>query len=484
MRNRVRQAPLMQGMDPLHAWSVVFDPESGSPTGVRADLARGMVAEVAVGDEKVRNDFDHISIFNRPIFNATFDEDTRTWYDFVERGEEGFSLTPSEVGREVIYRCTPFWYQLELTPEGALSRVSVSDRALEGYRLAPMFTDGTKPVYRPAFEMGYDSKERLVHSRAGLSLYEGASYNITAMARSRSAAARPERAADWFSDYLLLLVEFATCNLQGVMHGRVGNTLALFDAHAENAAFPTGLYSKTEPSFSVGDKVTVYMNYSWGGAWTRYGDYVVNEIVYQAGAGYRLTLKGLTASALFEEVDTAFCCLAYAKTGEAISAVTVASSGRASDSPTAPIVWRGKENPWGNISSLLHDITVECQRDGSVLYRRGASSSSGEEDDTSGAVFYPFFTEETSFVKHVKLNEEGDFLYPIAWESTAPDRYFATRNTQHELDFDQRTGAVMTVGGDCGAGVGTNHAAIDVISTSENCARFHRIGGRLIFEEA
>ncbi len=53
MRKRIRQAALLQGVAPARVWSVRFDDTTSSPVGVRADLARGLVAEVAVGNATI-----------------------------------------------------------------------------------------------------------------------------------------------------------------------------------------------------------------------------------------------------------------------------------------------------------------------------------------------------------------------------------------------------------------------------------------------
>ena len=170
MTEHVKQRPLFAPNRVVHAWSVYF-PEGISPEGVREDLARNMVAQVAVGDEKVRNDFDRLEIYRRPIFNATWDSAARRWVDLVAQGEAGFTFSPTAPNREVVYRCTPFWYKIDYSGANGPSFISVTDRPLEGYRLAPMFKDANTYEYRPCFEMalGDDGKP---HSRAGLTPIE------------------------------------------------------------------------------------------------------------------------------------------------------------------------------------------------------------------------------------------------------------------------------------------------------------------------
>ena len=112
MTEHVKQKHLLTIDRTLHAWTVTFDINSISPDGTRQDLAKNMVAGVAVGNEVVRNDFDKVSIYQRPVFNATWDSKRSRWVDFVARGEPGFTFEPVEKNREVVYRCQPFWYKI------------------------------------------------------------------------------------------------------------------------------------------------------------------------------------------------------------------------------------------------------------------------------------------------------------------------------------------------------------------------------------
>ena len=197
MTEHVKQKHLLAVDRTPRAWTVTFDPESVSPDGKRGDLARNMVANVAVGEEKVRNDFDSVPIFNRPIFNATWDSDLRCWVDLVERGEPGFTFTPTEENREVVYRCTPFWYKIGFEDGQGPTYVSVSDQPLEGYKLAPMFKNATTYEYRPCFELAIGSDKK-PHSRAGLLPFDSDVYNLEIALRSYGSGAHTETMADWF----------------------------------------------------------------------------------------------------------------------------------------------------------------------------------------------------------------------------------------------------------------------------------------------
>ena len=218
----IKQYGLMREGRRPNAYSVSF-PDVMSMNGVREDRAVGMMAQVAKGGNMaVKNDFDTVPIFQRPLVNATWNAEAHRWTRIVKQGEGGFTLTPQEPYREVLYRCRPFWYRMELTGQSGPERVSVSPEPLPGYTLAPMFRNGQDPVYRPAFEMGIGA-DGLPHSRAGLIPLHSDGISLMTQARRYDPRARLEGVMDWFSDLLLLLVEFATWDLDALMNGNRGN---------------------------------------------------------------------------------------------------------------------------------------------------------------------------------------------------------------------------------------------------------------------
>ena len=214
----IKQYSLLRESRLPRVFSVSF-PDPAVLDGVREDAAVGMVACAASSaNTAVRNDFDAIPIFQRPLVNATWDAASGRWTDIVEQGEEGFTLTPTLPYREVLYRCRPFWYRMDPLGDNAVGRVSVSPAPLVGYTLAPMFPNGKDFVYRPAFELGL-GEDGLPHSRSGLMPVRANYLTLMEYARAYDSRARVESVKDWFSDMLLLLVEFATWNFSALMAG-------------------------------------------------------------------------------------------------------------------------------------------------------------------------------------------------------------------------------------------------------------------------
>ena len=239
----IKQRALMrESAGAPHVYTVHFsDPLSA--IGVREDQARGLRMNISTDGLAVRNDFDRIAIFQRPIFNATWNAFLKRWEDLVPQGATDFSWSPTAKNREVVYRCRPFWYRLEIAENAAVRRVSVADRPVDGFLLAPMFKNGVDAVYRPVFEMTVDANG-IPHSRAEGTPMMGSPDDVIATARQYDTAARTESVRDWFSDMLLQLVEFGRWNVGELMDGNRGSLTrtggAAIDAKASVCDFGNG----------------------------------------------------------------------------------------------------------------------------------------------------------------------------------------------------------------------------------------------------
>ena len=480
MTEHVRQHRLFLHDRIPHAWSVRFDQNSVSPQGERCDLAECMVANVAVGDAVVRNDFDKVSIFQRPIFNATWDKEKRRWCDFVARGEAGFTLTPTEEGREVLYRCKPFWYRLDMEGAQGPSFVSVTDRPLKGYTLAPMFQNGSDFVYRPCFELalGEDGKP---HSRAGLVPYENSAAGVMAAARLFDSAAHTERMADWFSDYLLLLVEFATRSLQSVMRGVVSRPLTVTWQKTAGDGVEAGFYVEDPATVEIGARVLV--NYTSPTANDGKAYHKIVGLGEATAIGYPVYTTIADMAAFLADKTT--CKLSYVTclTGEALSHVTNASSGTWGSLPSSPFVWRGKENAWGNLSSLICDMMFDNDREGGmgVCHLEDMSKYTGELNEHYMVYDYgkPYMTTRDTYSYIVRFEAFGKphLLVPSVLQKEYPEYYWATY-TRH-APRSHKGLANLSVGGDYGLENGINHGTYEIaVSTTAN-----GYGGRLIVEE-
>lgn len=482
MTEHVKQKHLLTIDRRKHAWSVSFDLDGISPDGTREDLARNMVANVAVGNRAVRNDFDRISIFNRPIFNATWDSAAQHWVDFVAQGEPGFTFSPTEENREVLYRCKPFWYKVEFEDSYGPTFVSVTDTPLEGYKLAPMFQDGETYEYRPCFELGIGSDGK-PHSRAGLTAFETKPQPLMEKVFSYDSNARTETMADWFSDYLLLLVEFATRNLQGILPGNACGELPI-NVNSTEDYCSFGFYTFQTQKFTEGE--TYRLSYMINGS----KEYRDVELLWISGEENDEFGNWLEFD--IEDIDTLIDKASYfdvyrlpVETGLALPYITKASSGVASKEATSPCVWRGKENPWGNISSFICDMLFDMEGKPGIFYpyKLGdIKSFDGTLNSAYTRMYYKTKTKLESYQANIvafTTAGEEHFLIPADFDDIKTPHYFATRITVLPNNYGDGL-RFLRVGGDYTVTTGINHATYEMYDDSNYRPNF---GGRLILQE-
>ena len=460
-------------------FSVSFRDNPESVQGVREDDAVGMVAEVAIGDERVRNDFDSVSIFQRPVFNATWNESAGRWENFVKMGEEGFTLTPTEPHREVVYRSTPFWYYADFEGEISPSFISVSDQPRQGFRLAPMFKNGTTPVYRPCFEMAI-GEDGLPHSRAGLTPFTGSPNEIIGCAKEYSSRARSETLEEWFSDYLLLLVEFGTRDLQSIFGGHFGTDTPVHLYQPSGNEGDVNVHERFYvcPDIPLIEGVTytlVREHYATGTYVSQ--NVVLKDVVFLESEGiYLFSIENEDYHQLIDGYGGFELRFIPCLTGTALSVVTKASSGTCARAGThGPFVWRGKENTWGNVNSLIFNLICRLGYDNNLLvyYLKDGEHFDGTlnehyELQEELAEFYPG---SHMFIRtFVPLGEAGIFPSELTYEY--PCLYFNASvhvfySTAEDTNF-------VAVGGGHTIFEGVNHATMEILR--DDCLEF---GGRL-----
>lgn len=489
MTEHVKQKHLLAIDRMTRAWSVSFDPNSVSPDGTREDLAANMVANVAVGDQKVRNDFDRVSIFKRPIFNATWDSTKGCWVDLVAQGEAGFTFSPTQENREVVYRCQPFWYKLGFDGRYGPNFVSVTDRPLEGYQLAPMFRDGETYEYRPCFELalGSDGKP---HSRAGLEPFEDLPVELMQKVFSYDSNARTETMADWFCDYLLLMVEFGTRNLQNLMRGATRGSLPIWlvNEEEEREDYEYGIYTSERDSFVIGKTYRMfYRNEVDAWSYREAKLLAIEEIPYgdEEDEMFNYLLRfdveenivyDYLAIELFEKPYT---------TGAALPYVSNATSGRRDADVYSPCVWRGKENPWGNMSSFICDVLFDVLSTMAAPYVYMTDDIKAFDGTKNSAYKTKSYLVKTRLIRQkgyiaafTRAGDEDHILVPADFQFDHPQHHFATYAAI--IPISKLGLHYLRVGGDYRVTGSINHATYEMQTASRSYSLF---GGRLILQE-
>ena len=484
MTDRIRQQQYLAKNSVLPAWSVSFRDDPTCPIGVREDLAKNMVANVAVRGERVRNDFDRISIFKRPIYNATWNNKTERWEDLVKQGEADFTLTPTKENREVVYRCQPFWYRLEMGQKYGPVFVSVSAQPLAGYSLAPMFKNGTDFVFRPSFELALD-ENGIPHSRAGLKPFEGTPTELVSHVRSYGSKARTETTAEWFSDYLLLLVEFGRRDLHNVMHGYWGHRFYI-EGDCDRTDDREFYHFTTDDAFPFTVNEQYLLSYSdyQSEPISKFVVVTLRSIAPREDGLYMLDFGLENMAHLVDDCIEFEIKLLPTRTGEAIRLVTSASSGTAGESrdAIAPIVWRGKENPWGNTASFMCDMIYQVQENriffpyhlDSISHFDGTPNKHYTSCSVKG---YSLSAYAVYFITGFSQGTLPHILIPTSSTLYNPEKYWST----HMWVDSNTVGATkfLRMGGNSRSVICVNHGSFELIEDNKVGEGF---GGRLVLE--
>ncbi len=380
-----------------------------SPQGVREDDAVGMVAEVAVGGETVRNDFDHVSFFDRPICACTWDTLRRCWVVNAYKGDPNFDWYGS--AGDVMYECTPFYYKIELEEGCTPSFVSVSATPIEGYKLAPMFKNDYDKVYCPCFFISNNDDGTLALSKAGNRVCFGSFNQSVNRIRRFDEYAALESAERYFSDCLLLWVEFATKDWQSVMRGASNcyywNASHLIEEVISDRSFKTS--KETADCFVEGQCIAIGVGL---GRADRHNGVIIESIDREENV---FTLEENVPNMMSGDNITT----RVYKTGVALTTLENASSGSAVSNTDGkyPCAWRGKENPWGNGFSFLGNLLLKRFGDGTedspYKYKYAyfpefyLYSTNSSENSIDGDFYLP---NESGFIKSLSLDARYDFV--------------------------------------------------------------------------
>lgn len=330
----------------IKKYSVSF---TGSASkGTREDNAVGMQVGVQIGADGsgVVNDFDSVPFFNRPICCCSWDATTRKWRVNAYKGEPGFANDGSN--GEVMYECTPFYYKADFSGSGAPSYVSVTGTPCEGYTLAPMFPDANTKVYCPSYWLAMvDGKAT---SRSGVFPAYNSLNGFMTQARTFDERGHTETIEALFSDYLLMLVEFATKDFQTVMLGACSMRYVATDTITEvisSTQFKTtaaiGALYLDGQSIAIG--TAAYSGSKKEGV-------IVISIVTEGGESTFTLAAEVPTMAAGDFISS------RPWTNGATDFVT-ASSGTMANNNKYPLIWRGKVDAWADAFSFLCNLLVK-----------------------------------------------------------------------------------------------------------------------------
>lgn len=339
LNNKIKE--LVRGLR-LSRYGVVF---SGSnPQGTRVEDAVGMVANVAVDDQIVVNDFDSVPFFNRRICCGTHDVNGNFIVN-AYRDEPGFAWDGTN--GEVYYEETPFYWAGDMN-----NYVSVSAVPLDGYTLSPRFKNGTDKEYSPVFWAATVAGKPT--SRAGVFADYGSVNSHMASAKLYHARAHTETMAARMSDYILQLVEFATKDVQNIMMGAANMA---YDAAAKAIIAETGvnrivINNASAQKFVIGQTISIGTSRDTDAA--AKNRVITNIAAYDAG-NMAITFDGAPVNIA---INNAVASRPW-KNG-ATNIIKASSGSIVSNSDGRyPCIWRGKVSPWAETYSAICDMLVK-----------------------------------------------------------------------------------------------------------------------------
>ena len=326
---------------------------SGS-TVTRLYDAVGLTAAVGTDTATAVNDFDGIAPWSTRRRCCGYWDDAGQFVINAYEGEPGYTTDGSngEVWVE-----SSLWYYQHTVSEDGVEEIIISTYQYPGFSPAPIFLSqgGQAQPYLKAYTAAYpmatvDGKPT---SRSGV--FPG-SYSLNAaMTEARTAGENycTTTAGEWYSDWLLMVVEFATRNLQAIMVG--ATQLPWATTHtalvAETGANRIIISASNASGYVVGQ--TIGIGTTQGG----------NQVCSNRRITSIETVEGGTAINFDgDPVDIAVGNMVYSLawiTGTCDGVQSSSGSYTSNTSGKYNCIYRGKEKPYGDCFEWCCDVLFQ-----------------------------------------------------------------------------------------------------------------------------
>ena len=326
---------------------------SGS-TVTRLYDAVGLTAAVGTDTAAAVNDFDGIAPWSTRRRCCGYWDDVGQFVINAYEGEPGYTTDGSngEVWVE-----SSLWYYQHTVSEDGVEEIIISTYQYPGFSPAPIFLSqgGQAQPYLKAYTAAYpmatvDGKPT---SRSGV--FPGTYSLNTAMTEARTAGENycTTTAGEWYSDWLLMVVEFATRNLQAIMVG--ATQLPWATTHtalvAETGANRIIISASNASGYVVGQ--TIGIGTTQGG----------NQVCSNRRITSIETVEGGTAINFDgDPVDIAVGNMVYTLawiTGTCDGVQSSSGSYTSNTSGKYQCIYRGKEKPYGDCFEWCCDVLFQ-----------------------------------------------------------------------------------------------------------------------------
>lgn len=326
---------------------------SGS-TVTRLYNAVGLTAAVGTDSAGAENDFDNIAPWSNRRRCCGYWDDSGQFVVNAYEGEPGYATDGSngEVWVE-----SSLWYYQHTVSEDGVEEIVISTYQYPGFSPAPIFLSrgGQAQPYLKAYTAAYpmatvDGKPT---SRSGV--FPGIYSLDSAMTAARTAGENycTTTAGEWYSDWLLMVVEFATRNLQSIM---VGATQLPWNSTDFALAAETGtnriiITASQASEYVVGQ--TIGIGTSQGGNQVCSNRRITS--IETVGDGTALYFDG-------DPVDIAVGNMVYTLawiTGTCDGVQSSSGSYTSNTSGKYQCIYRGKEKPYGDCYEWCCDVLFQ-----------------------------------------------------------------------------------------------------------------------------
>lgn len=357
-----------------------------SPTGTRQDDAVGLTAAVGVDSTTVTNDFDSIYPWSEMRrCNGSYDANG----DFVATAYEGdVDYAVDGTNGNVWVEIPQFWIKEEVDEANDTEYMYITPYETEGFRLPEKFIklngDRRAKAYIAAYESGKVNNVPVSISGIDPSVPQWSHNNFLTACANIGDGYCAMTMEDHELIKFLFCIEFATRNTQSIMPGATGHTTTAVSISQATTNANYVLVPASTTYFAAGYPIKLHTT-----ANSPAGDYHIVSAVETYSEDDTMKKITLEENASVTTTTSTKIYICPFKTGFCDD-VAASSGAYSANDGKWPIKYRGIENPWGNIWTIMSGVLVNEYQ---LYYLKDASadpvnSSAASITSTMTAVSY------------------------------------------------------------------------------------------------
>ena len=322
-----------------------------NPTGTRLEDAAGLTAAVGVDDEVVSNDFDALYPWSGMRRCNGYYDDNGDFVVTAYKGDPDFATNGSN--GNVWVEIPQFYIKEEIDSSTETESMYITPYKMDGYRLPEKFVklngDYRSKAYIAAYESGKANNVPISYAGVDPSSPAWSHNNFLTAAANIGDGYCAMTLEDFELIKFLFCIEFATRNTQSVMAGATSHTITAVDI-AQATTNQNYVYVAAGTTyFAEGYPIKLHTS-----ANSAAGDYHIVSSVETDGDYLKIYLEDNASVTTTTSTKIYVCPF---KTGYCDDVVASSGAYKANNGKF-PIIYRGIENPWGNIWKVMSGILV------------------------------------------------------------------------------------------------------------------------------